>query len=277
MQSTSRKFHSCMFCSSGDEVSKKHIFGKSFSRAFPNQPLTKVPRTRNAGVDPKKYRGGGTKPLDKTSKSMCRQCNEDLGKEMAIITPKLVKLAKARTNLISKEDSRLALRYFQRIALLIDLETMAYDPSIMSESSDDLKYRQPYIQGPEVFTEDERHRFRNGEVLSDVGVFLSRYRGIKGSLYDMDLAPYIDLRSPRKNGKRQVHRKFIFSMPKLTYLLIIGRNGSVLNKKLQRFSDPDHEFRLDHKNPSYDKDILNDYAAQTIHLDGSFDSGHSRR
>lgn len=134
MKSTSRIFKVCMFCGR-DEVSKEHIFGKAISRNIEPRPYA-VKRFRH-DVPPELltknelrqfWRRGGDNLLAVTSSSMCRDCNHLLGKELSPLSALITKVYKGETNTVPAKHTRSFLRYFQRIGLLVDLETAAFDP-----------------------------------------------------------------------------------------------------------------------------------------------------
>ena len=147
MKSASRKFLSCMFCGGERPLTAEHIFGRSISGRFKDQRLAMVPKSVASRLNEpsypegksKHYRGAGSTPLSLTSYSMCKSCNHELGKEFTQLTGVLVKLFRGETNKIRQEHCKSAIRYFQRIGILVDLECAEFDPRLMTESEKDIE------------------------------------------------------------------------------------------------------------------------------------------
>lgn len=277
MKSSSRKFLRCMFCDSDDPVTPEHIFGAALSRKFKDQPVAAVSRTGAAlprGILPQEaekrfYRSSGMQPLSFTSHSMCRSCNGELGKELTKLTHVLENFFKGRTNRISDEHCRLALRYFQRIGILVDLEASAFDPLLMIESAEDIASNQSYGRSPSYLSLSEREAFRAGALLSDVNVFLGRHKGTHGRGFSMNVARFGDEHYASGDKKGLWSTRFVFSIMQVTCMVNIGRNLFNKNEKLQLFRQDAKEFRLDITKVSSNEDILKNYASFTTHLDGT--------
>lgn len=195
-----------MFCGSNAPVTVEHIFGRSISGRFTDQPIAKVPRRAADRHHPRDKNGvhysAGAKPMSFTSKSMCKCCNGRLGTEQAKLTPILEKFFKGKTNKIPKEHLEKALRYFQRIGILVDLETAVYDCKLMEEAKKDEKLNQYTKRSPSYLTPEERLLFINGDILPNITVYLGKHRGQHGSQYTMNVLKFPG--SGFSNGEKKV-------------------------------------------------------------------------
>lgn len=270
MKSQSRKFLRCMFCCSEEPVTAEHIFGASLSRRFADQYPARIARSALSPqrIEPapaaqkEHFRGAGAYPLAFTSHSMCRTCNNELGEEISILTALLERFFKGKTNTIPADRAKLALRYFQRIGILVDLETSSFDPEIMTEDEKDIRANRHFGQTPPFLSKFDREMHRKGDILPAVKVFLGKHRGSHGRCYAMNVARFGDRGGP-------LQRKFIFSISHVTCLIIVGDANVNRNAKLQRFESEDSSFTLNIKNISTDSDVMLNYNPFTSYIDGS--------
>ena len=281
MKAQSRKFLTCMFCGTQVGLTREHIFGDSISRRFPAPRLASVPRRSNAppiavlANDMERryyYYNSGMAPLAFTSHSMCGECNHRLGQEFTDLIPALAKLFSGRTNKIPDSLLRTAIRYFQRIGILVDLESSIFDPILMTESEKDIATNSKLVRGPSFLTQAERVYFLNGAILPNISVFLGKHYGEYGRQMAMTVVRCEDghLLGPERNGSFQ--KKFIFAIEKVTALIVVGRTFDInTNQKLKLLDSDELSFSLNPKMISSDADIELNLALYDNHLDGSFE------
>ena len=284
MKSTSRKFLKCMFCGSDGPITKEHIFGAAVSNHFRELPHAKV--QRNAAVDPAtkydpQYRSSwhdfAASPLSFTSHSMCSSCNNFLGEELSDLSLCIAEFFKGRLlhttgqfeHTIPQRYVALALRYFQRIGILIDLETAKFDPDIMKEAKADQQKNFLTRRFPPVISSSERAEFREGGTLSRVGVYLGVFRGRSGDIVPINIANGFTPFKDAQGSKLRPNKCITFTVKGVTCFIEVGVDHANQNPKLVRLEDTTSAFRLNPNNASSDRDIFLNYAAVTRHIDGS--------
>ena len=265
-----------MFCGSDGPVTAEHIFGSALSKKFRDQRIVAVART---GVAPPRgllspehekpfYRSLGTNPLAITSHSMCKNCNGSLGEELTKLTHILENFFKGHTNIIPEVYVKAALRYFQRIAILVDLEVASFDSLTMTESENDIVTNQNHHVAPSLLSPEERLLFAQGAILPRISVYLGRHKGRHGKSYAMNVARYFI----GPNGPAEM--KFVFSIQKVSCMLCIGTEKLNTNPKLQLFERIDVPFRLKTSLVSDDFDVKRNHNMLTTHLDGTITIDH---
>lgn len=272
MYSSSRKFISCMFCESTEATTKEHIFGKALARRIGQVPgwvrrsNFAPPRDALGKKELRKhYKDHGGSFLSLTSTSMCEKCNNDLGKELSKLTALLVKLISGETRRIPAPSRRTALRYFQRIGLISDLESSSFDPKTMTESQSDLEFAKhfPSRQQPAILSPADRENFRNGECPRNVRVYLGRCEKGVGHRFPFS----VDL-IRRETG---FEKRAVFAFNELTGLIAIGSKAENFNPKLVELTEDGADFRL---GPLASN--VNDINKNRSRLDGFSDGTFSR-
>lgn len=163
------------------------------------------------------------------------------------------------------------MRYFQRIGALVDLESSEFNAAIMNESTADIDFNKRFARSAPFFDPIERQRFRDGDVLPNIQIFLGKHRGSHGRNYGMTTVS-IGVIAQADARHDRMRRKFIFSIEKVTCCIAIGLAPDAnRNTKLQRLSISDEFFRLDPHKISSDLDIKTNLAMFNQFSDGSTD------
>ena len=275
MKSNSRKFKNCMFCGSGQDLNREHVFGAAVSKKFPGQKPAKVPRSVRSRLHPsdgpnakKHYKNMGSKPLSFTSYCLCKKCNEALGGEHTELTQKIVRLFSGQTNRIPSAFRTKFIRYLQRIGIIIDLETAAFDPTTMTEDQKDIEANLRYRKFPPTLSAESRSRFVSGEVLNEITVFIGKHTGNHGKNFAINIAPIVVMEDG-KGGTMSVEKRISLCFPRVAVLIYVGNHPQNSNKKLSQLAHTGGDIKLDPKNISNDADVILNYSKHTIHLDGS--------
>lgn len=216
-----------MFCGQERKTTREHIFGASVAKNFPPVEIL-VDRTAQRIINPRTLekgplrkalaKGGGDHALAITSFSMCKDCNERNGREISEISKKIVLLFKRAVSGVLEKDSRLIHRYFQRIGLLVDLETCAYDSAIMTQDRREIEENAIHHRGGPIVGEAERRSFIDGDMANSVSVHLSRYDLQHGRQYPMTVARS----SIYPNLNQPCAKRFIFAIERLAVMVSIG-------------------------------------------------------
>lgn len=207
---------------------------------------------------------------------MCAQCNSALGNEQVRLIGPLAKLFKGQTKIIPAELAYPVARYFQRIGLLMDLESARFDPTIMNENIADTKFNAVYRRSDSYFDDAERCDFRGGEVLQNISILLGKHSGSYGRSYTITTVPC----STRDNYREPcLQRKILLSIKKVTCVIFLGIGTEYSrNEKLQGLTVSNEDFVLDRARISNNLDIKKNLAAVQVYSDGSsdavFDSPH---
>lgn len=260
MKSTSRIFLHCMFCGR-EETTKEHIFGKKISQNFEPRPYGVKRFRHNVPPDalPKSearkfWRRGGDHLLAVTSSSMCSGCNHLLGRELTPLSALITKIYKGETNVVPARYTCSFLRYFQRIGILVDLETAVFDPATMRQSEDDTNFNRNYHGCPPMLSREERGMFLSGAIIPEVKVYAGRQHGLHGRDYRMNVA---FLRT--EDRKEQAYKAITFSVDRFTCLIALGFYPN-MNPKLREVTLNGCDFVLDRHLISTDADVELNYA-----------------
>lgn len=275
MKANSRKFLQCMFCGEAEPTTKEHIFGSSISKQFPPQPMAvfkgkerpfRDPRTMDNAQRKRFVRLAGDHALAVTSASMCTACNNKNGKEISIISQSIAKFFKGELPSIPKSHNARILRYFQRIGLLIDLETCAFDAKIMTEAASD--HSEQHFGRP-VASAAQRKSYIDGEFLENVSVHLCRCEESSGKDYPMKVGKRATWGATTTDASQPSAKAFLFAIDKAAAMITVGspvveRTGQM---KLLEMSE---SFLRIPKRPllSWSK-LENNVSSFTTNLDGS--------
>lgn len=260
MKSTSRIFLNCMFCGK-EGTTKEHIFGKRISQSFEPRAYGVKRFRHNMPAEAltkdevrKFWRRGGDHLLAVTSSSMCGDCNNLLGKELTPLSALIAAIYKGQTNIIPAKHAHPFFRYFQRIGILVDLETAAFDPTVMRQSEDDTNFNRNYHVCPPMLSPEQRSMFLAGDLVQNIEVYIGRHHGTYGKGYLMNV-PFA------RDGDRkvQIFKTIIFSIEKFTCLISIGSAPNE-NPKLQRIEPTNSDIRINRELISTDADIKLNYA-----------------
>jgi hypothetical protein len=192
-----RKYTCCIFCET-EGLTREHIFGKSLAAKLAIQvPWRAVSHSTNAEHDGLPLKGSS--PITHIApRLLCDTCNtKRLSELMNTSLPILLALIRGECGGLSATDASVVLRYFERIALIVDVVTSDHE---MSEkhlaSTEFIRTDTNRVTGP-VISQEARSNWLHGASPPDVSVFIGNHEGVMGLNPDMCITHLRFRDSPR--------------------------------------------------------------------------------
>ena len=171
-----RVYSNCIFCRCKlirkKTLSTEHVFGDAVRARYP------VVYQMHAGGERKK---SGGQVLTTQSRSVCRHCNEnELGKTIEDVLEPLFRLINSECERLSVSDSKALRRYWERVALILDVETSNLDLENLKPNAPEINEDAQHRQWPPIISQEEREQWRKGKALHRVRVHVGRHHGCLG-------------------------------------------------------------------------------------------------
>jgi hypothetical protein len=191
-----RKYLHCVLCgvqsSAQNRLTREHIFGAAIAEAFPSDQNW---RTED-GIK------GNSPLLRQTSRCLCKGCNEGCSSvaiERAL--PVLVPLARGDIALLNADESSRFHRYWERVALLMDVLRSNFDLTEAQAQSKWQRHNKPHRVDPPLISHQHRNDWRDGGSIPFFRVSVGRHTGILG------LAEAVDQTSIRIDLSHETSRR----------------------------------------------------------------------
>ncbi len=208
-----RKFESCIFCGSTNNLTKEHILGAGLARRFP--VLHRWRAGRSLLAPPKRQ---GTGPITSVAPPVaCAECNnERLAPTMNASLESLTRLIRGEPHSITSLDRTMLSRYWQRVGLIIDVMTSNYQITEKYKTTNAAEYQrsEEYRQAPPRYSEALRRAWLAGGSVPDMRVCIGYHSGVLG------LDPYTNI----VHGQDQwgPTKRFLITIGKLSACISMG-------------------------------------------------------
>jgi hypothetical protein len=211
MYQPARRFRSCVFCASTDQLTDEHVFGRAFANFLDV-------RANWIAMLPDGSLRKGSSPLTKIAPRMlCLACNRDkFGPLMERVLPTLKEISSG-AQVPSFQDRVPTLRwYFERMAFLLDAYTSDYElgtasPKVRREA-------EPILlrNCPPLFSGEDRAEWLS-EMAPDprIRVSLGHHAGVLGLIVPMHVSPVEEW---SRNGDGQPFERKI-AMKRFSFVL----------------------------------------------------------
>lgn len=183
-----RKYSTCILCGHQGELTREHILGKAFATAMGVKDHWEVPLGPILSGAKKK----GSSPItDLAPRLLCAECNGvHLGKDMEAVLPVLVPLCRGEPTGLSEPAKGLLQRYFERVAVIVDVHTSSEQMTERGKQSKDHQFNAQNRQAPPVIDQDERSQWLAGASLGKVSVHVGHHPGDLGKNPDFNIAHF---------------------------------------------------------------------------------------
>lgn len=184
-----RKFRTCVLCGRSDPT-KEHIFGKAFA-AYLNvvHNWTALP-TPNLPIPVFGQTVKGSSPITNVApKLLCAKCNNQrLSGMMNDSLPYLKDLSSGNPIAFQTEGIRSVKRYFERIALIMDVCTSNEQLTRKHQESREYQLAAGRRKEPAIITFVQRQAWLAGGPLVDTSIYMGHHVGILGLNPDVNIA-----------------------------------------------------------------------------------------
>ena len=172
-----RRFVACVMCGSTNPLTAEHLFGKALARRIGERR----PWSANVNGTLETVQGGNPL-LFTTYKCLCSECNTNrFSTMMSDATPLLFGLARGHTSELSATDQSVLLRYFERLALLIDVVTSNQDITDEVRATPEFQRNAAFRRQAPAYSAKERRAWLLQRSNSPKpSVFIGRHMGILG-------------------------------------------------------------------------------------------------
>lgn len=169
-----------MLCGSEEPRTAEHLFGRAIGRQIGERRPWAAPVMRADGL-PEPVTGGNPL-LFTTYACLCSTCNTDrLSRMMEAATPLVVGLARGTVTKLTPADQEVLLRYFERLAYLVEVVTSNFQLTPEDAASPHLRRNEGFRTFPSAYSPEERRSWLlNGADERTPRVFLGRHMGVLG-------------------------------------------------------------------------------------------------
>jgi hypothetical protein len=187
-----RKFKTCVLCGRYD-LTKEHIFGAKFAaylNVAHNWTAIATPDGLAALFD--KYEVKGSSPITNIAPQLlCGKCNKErLSGLMNDSLPYLKDLSSGKSISIPPEGIRTIKRYFERIALIVDVCTSNEQLKSSYKETREHKLAAKYRKELPTIKMAEREAWLAGELLAHTAIFLGHHIGVLGLNPEVNISHY---------------------------------------------------------------------------------------
>jgi hypothetical protein len=215
-----RKFKTCILCGRYD-LTKEHIFGHSFA-AYLNvahhwtAPATPIGFPRGPVLK-------GSSPITNIApKLLCKQCNnERLSPLMNDSLPYLKDMSSGQSSEIPPEASGVLKRYFERIALIVDVCTSNEQITAARKKSREHKLVESQRKEPPCIKFADREAWLAGAELPEIKIFIGHHTGVVGLNPRMAIA-YIGVMYPGEGAVPHLTKRLSMVIKELAVCIDIG-------------------------------------------------------
>jgi hypothetical protein len=227
MHDEHRKYEHCIFCT-GTDLTAEHIFGKALARRIGlKENWTATQLQRDGSVISAK---GGSPILSITAELLCKDCNnKDLSDEMRAAVDVVHRMAEGETFELTEAQVSAVRRYAERVALIVDVITSDHHMTDSQRSGKDFKRSAAYRTRPPVYSDEERIRWRAGEVLDGLEVFVGYHDGVLGVNPYVNVAHGFGMRGPGR--LLSPWKRLVFIIKGLAVYVSIGSAPALIREE----------------------------------------------
>jgi hypothetical protein len=180
-----RKYKHCILCEMYG-VTREHLFGKSLASKLgikvPWAAVSKSTKPEHHNLLLK-----GSSPITNLAPPLlCAKCNnERLTELMKTSLPPLLLLIHGGCACISMTDGAVLLRYFERVAMIVDVATSNHQVTARHRVSSEFYRTDTNRVAAPVISQEGRTKWLRGACLPEVKVFVGNHEGVLGLNPDM--------------------------------------------------------------------------------------------
>jgi len=268
-----RKYETCAFCDSRD-LSPEHLFGRAIAKAFPVKHHWQAPRFDRRGI-PVGVKKGSSPMLHVAPRILCYDHNHSLHKHMEDAKNALIPMIERHRKTFEARELQAVRRYWERVALLIDIITSNRDVSREYMATEEYRNSEAFRQRPPVYSDQTRRPWINGDRLAGLHVFVGTHEGVLGLNPGPNIAPLLSGVIPQqRHGKRVT-----MCIGSLTALVLVGLDDIPVPDAFIELTDNVTSLRWPRSpDVSYDDYFLmHSQTVEVVHMRRLLATRHTRR